>query len=210
MSGTIGARDRLATMPRPGPAARARAGWWLTLTDLLALMVASLVLLYGMGTPRLPAGFALPGALDAAPAADPFTPRRTADGAARTRARPALAAVTLQAAMAELGLAGVTAKPVGADGLVLSMPAQAVEVLAGGQQAADRLAGVIAAAGWRIREIIAASLEDAGAATGMEALARALGARRTAITLLPAAGGDAPPADGARMIWLRLEPGEAG
>ncbi len=210
MTGITGGRDRLAILPRPKPAARARAGWWLTFTDLLALMVASLVLLYAMGAPRLPAGFALPGALDAAPAPDPFVIPRAGDHAAGSGARPALAAVALEAAMTQLGMPGVRIRALGPDGLLLAVPGDRAQELLSRPDAATRLARAIAAGGWTIAEIVAAPAQGAWTAERLAALAAALGTNRAALTLLAAAGDAGARPAGGGTIWLRLRPGEAG
>ncbi|RMF74292.1 MAG: hypothetical protein D6740_02530 [Alphaproteobacteria bacterium] len=143
-------------LTRPGLSRRrtlARPGWWLTFTDLMALMVASLVLLYAMGAPHIPSGFLLPGVLETATAARaPLPPARTESTIPSQRA--ALTQAPLSEALSDIGLSGATVERRGLHHLVIRLAGSDLQRLLGAPDLVRALAERIAAAGWAVTELV--------------------------------------------------------
>ncbi len=131
----------------------ARPGWWLTFTDLMALMVASLVLLYAMGAPRIPSGFVLPGVLDGAPDTTSALPPARRTGTAPSQ-RAALTLAPLAQALSDIGLTGATVEKIGLRRLLIRLSANDIQRVFARPDLSGRLASRIAAAGWTGRELV--------------------------------------------------------
>ena len=190
------------------PRSFARPGWWLTFTDLMALMVASLVLLYAMGTPRIPSGFVLPGVLDEAPDAASALPPAARPNAASSSQRAALAQAPLVQALSEIGLAGAAVRQIGAHRLLIRLSGEDVGQLFARPALLQALAGRIAAAGWRPRELVLEVEGDPAADRVPAALAalsplRALGAPGVTIRQTGSRGA---PSSAIRALLIALAP----
>ena len=144
-----------------GPRRRslARPGWWLTFTDLMALMVASLVLLYAMGTPRIPSGFVLPGVLDTASDAVSALPPARRTGTAPSQ-RAALALAPLAQALSDIGLVGASVEKIGRHRLLIRLSPDDARRIVAHPALFQALASRIAAAGWTARELVLAVAGD--------------------------------------------------
>ncbi len=188
-----------------------RPGWWLTFTDLMALMVASLVLLYAMGTPRIPPGFILPGVLDEAPdAASALPPVHRADAMSSQRA--ALAQAPLIQALSEIGLAGAVVRKIGTHRLLIRLSAEDIGRLLAQPVILRTLTTRILAAGWRPNELVLEVDGDPSAERLLAELAdlsplRALGAPSMTIRPTGSPARRSPPI---RTLLVELAPMEGG
>ena len=172
---------------------------------------ATLVLLYAMGTPRIPSGFVLPGVLERAPDTVSALPSAGRAGTTPSQ-RAALALAPLAQALSEIGLAGADVEKTGPHRLLIRLSSHDARRLFARPLLSRLLASRIATAGWTATELV---LEINGDLTpnrlshwlAQLSSLRALGARGVTLrpTMPPAA-----PASEIRALLVALAPREDG